>query len=70
MPNLSKHLDKINLDLDKPDMLKLADLMQNPPAKAKGEIDKMLKSASKDIKKAANCQCPSLGQLEAASEEE
>lgn len=70
MPNISKYLDVIDLDLDDPDLTKLSDMIANPPDIIKGEMDKILKNAASEMKKAEKCDCPTLEDLLAAQKEE
>ena len=69
LPNLSRYLDSLEIDLDNPDFGALSQVLRNPDEKITGELDKVMKSASQQLSKAEKCECPSLEELQAAQEE-
>ena len=66
MPNLSKALDKMGLDLDNLDMEKFSEFLNNPPEEASGDLDKLMQGASEQFEKAEQCDCPTPEEVKAA----
>jgi len=66
MPNLSKAMDKLGLDLDNLDMEKFSSFLNDPPEEASGDLDQLMKSASGQFEKAEECDCPTPEEVKAA----
>jgi hypothetical protein len=68
MPNLSKFMDDEEISEDGSDVASNIEMFQDPPKEIKGELDKIMKTASEQMKKSAECDCPTPEEIAAAEE--
>ena len=65
LPNVKKYIDAAGIDLKNPNFDEISKMFSNE--KLKGELDKMLKQGGEELKKAEECDCPSLEDLQKAA---
>jgi hypothetical protein len=63
MPNIKQYIDAAGVDLKNADDNTLTQMFNNP--KLKGELDKVLKTAGTQMKKAEECDCPTPEEMKA-----
>ena len=69
MPNLSKHMDDNEIPTDGSDAGSLIGMIEDPPDKINNELDKVLKSAAAEAKRAEKCDCPDIEEIEQAKKD-
>ena len=69
MPNLSKYMDEEEIPEDGSDVASSMEMIEDPPKEIKGELDKIMKTAGTQMKKSADCECPTPEEIAAAEEE-
>ena len=69
MPNLSKHMDDNEIPTDGSDVGSMMSMIEDPPDKINNELDKVLKSAAAEAKRAEKCDCPDIEEIEQAKKD-